>query len=68
MYERVFFSCQNSNSYLLFVDLEKTEKPGRFHFDDFFQEDYFHWDSQTTQHIGSPKIKGIHFDEINQQN
>ena len=30
------FSCKNSNSYLLFVDLEKTDKEIRFHFDDFF--------------------------------
>jgi hypothetical protein len=53
------FSCQNSNSYLLFVDLEKQEKEERFHFDDFFEEDFFHWDSQTTQHIESPKIQEI---------
>lgn len=54
------FSCTNSNSYLLFVDLEKSDKPDkRFHFNDFFEGEYFHWDSQTTQHIGSPKIKDI---------
>ena len=23
----------------------------------FLEEDFFHWDSQTTQHIGSPRIK-----------
>ena len=53
------FSCKNSNSYLLFVDLEKTDKETRFHFDDFFEEDYFHWDSQTTQNFRSPKIQDI---------
>lgn len=53
------FSCKNSPSYLLFVDLEKKGKEERFHFDDFFEEDFFHWDSQTTQHIDSPKIKEI---------
>ena len=53
------FSCKNSNSYLLFVDLEKTDKETRFHFDDFFEEDYFHWDSQTTQNFDSPKIQDI---------
>ena len=38
-----------------FVDLEKKGKEQRFHFDDFFEGDYFHWDSQTTQHINTPK-------------
>lgn len=42
-----------------FVDLEKKGKEERFHFDDFFQGEYFHWDSQTTQHINSPKIQEI---------
>ena len=53
------FPCKNSNSYLLFVDLEKEDKEKRFHFDDFFEEDFFHWDSQTTQHIDSPKIQEV---------
>ena len=53
------YSCKNSPSYLLFVDLEKAGKETRFHFDDFFEEDYFHWDSQTTQHIQSPKIQAM---------
>jgi hypothetical protein len=52
-------SCTKSNSYLLFVDLEKENKEERFHFDDFFEEDFFHWDSQTTQHINSPKIQDL---------
>ena len=53
------FSCRGSASYLLFVDLEKADKETRFHFDDFFEGDYFHWDSQTTQHINSPKIQEL---------
>lgn len=53
------FSCKNSDSYLLFVDLEKKDKDTRFHFDDFFEEDFFHWDSQSTQHINSPKVKEV---------
>jgi hypothetical protein len=52
-------SCTNSKSYLLFVDLEKESKEERFHFDDFFEEDFFHWDSQTSQHIDTPKIQDI---------
>ena len=53
------YGAKNSNSYLLFVDLEKLDKATRFHFDDFFEGDYFHWDSQTTQHIQSPKIQSL---------
>ena len=36
-------SCNNSNSYLLFVDLEKEDKEKRFHFDDFFEEDFLNF-------------------------
>ena len=42
-----------------FVDLVKEGKEDRFHFNDFFEGDYFHWDSQTTQHINSPKIQEV---------
>ena len=49
----------NPNESLFFVDLEKKGKEDRFHFEDYFQGDYFHWDSQTTQHIGVPKIQEI---------
>jgi hypothetical protein len=51
--------CTNSSSTLFFVDLEKLGKEQRFHFNDFFQEDFFHWDSQTTQHIDTPTIQQI---------
>lgn len=53
------FSCKNTNSYFLFVDLEKEGKEERFYFNDYFEGEYFHWDSQTTQHIDSPKISSI---------
>ena len=58
------YNCTNSKSYLLFVDLEKKDKDTRFHFDDFFEEDFFHWDSQTPQHIDSPKIREIINNEL----
>ncbi len=31
------FSCKNTDSYLLFVDLEKEGKEDRFHFNDYFE-------------------------------
>lgn len=51
--------CENSSATLFFVDLEKLGKEQRFHFNDFFQEDFFHWDSQTPQHIDTPTIQQI---------
>lgn len=54
--EGVYY-CKKSNSTLLFVDLVKTDKPERFQFNDYFQGDYFHWDSQPNRHINSPTIQ-----------
>lgn len=53
------YGCKKSNSYLLFVDLEKSDKESRFHFNDYFEGDFFHWDSQTTQHVNSPRIQQV---------
>ena len=53
------FSCKNSDSYFLFVDLEKEGKKDRFHFNDYYQGEYFHWDSQTPQHINTPNIRSV---------
>lgn len=47
------------NQYLFFVDLEKEGKEERFHFNDYFNNNIFHWDSQTTQHENSPRIQKI---------
>ena len=41
----------------LMVTLEKTNKPQNLQYNDYFEEDFFHWDSQTTQHINTPKIQ-----------
>lgn len=53
------YYCVKTNSTLLFVDLDKINKPDRFKFNDYFEGDFFHWDSQTTQHLESPKIQEI---------
>ena len=52
------YNLDESNTFF-FVDLEKKGKEDRFHFDDYFEGDFFHWDSQTTQHIDTPKIQEI---------
>ncbi len=51
------YYCKKTFTTLLFVDLVKRDKEEKFHFNDFFEGEYFHWDSQTTQHIDSPKIQ-----------
>ncbi|MDN5285700.1 MAG: hypothetical protein JWR38_1974 [Mucilaginibacter sp.] len=53
------YTSKNFNSILLFVDLVKKDKDERFHFNDYFQEDYFHWDSQPQQHFKTPTIQKI---------
>lgn len=53
------YYCKKSDDIFLFVDLEKKGKDKRFHFDDFFEGDYFHWDSQPKQHINTPRVKDI---------
>jgi hypothetical protein len=58
------YYCKSSSSALLFADLEKEGKDQRFHFNDFFDGEFFHWDSQTTQHIDSPKIQQIITDRL----
>lgn len=55
---RCIYNLDKSNT-LFFVDLEKEGKEERFHFNDYFEGDFFHWDSQANQHIETPKIKEI---------
>jgi hypothetical protein len=53
------FYCKKRRADLFFVDLEKKGKERRLHYNDYFDGDVFHWDSQTTQHLQSPKIVEI---------
>jgi len=53
------FSSNTLDFYLFFVDLVKEGKQDRFHFNDYFDGDMFHWDSQTIQHINTPRIQKI---------
>ena len=50
------YYCNNDNSILIFTDLVKE---GKFTYNDFFENDFFHWDSQSNQHINTPRIKDI---------
>lgn len=57
--EGLFTSTNGAQTILFFADLEKKGKEERFRFNDFFNGDIFQWDSQTTQHINSPRIQRI---------
>jgi len=58
------FSSNTLNSYLFFVDLVKDGKEEKFKFNDYFDGDMFHWDSQPSQHVNVPRIKNIINKEI----
>lgn len=53
------FYCRQSASVLLFVTLEKA--PNKPNYNDYFEGSgqFFHWDSQTKQHINTPAIQNI---------
>ena len=53
------FNCKNSDSTLFFSTLDKSDKEENLHYNDFFEEDFFHWDSQNKQHINTPGIQKI---------
>ena len=55
------FYCKNSKTTILFSDLIKKKKKNKknFTYNDYFEGDYFHWDSQTIQHLDTPRIKEI---------
>jgi hypothetical protein len=58
------FSSNTLKFYLFFVDLVKEKKKLEFQFNDYFEQDYFHWDSQPSQHINTPRIQKIVNKEI----
>ncbi len=53
------FYCRNSSTTILFTDLDKSQKKEQFIYNDYFENDFFHWDSQNKQHINTPRIQEI---------
>ena len=41
----------------LFCTLEKAQREEQFHYNDYFENDFFRWDSQNPQHINTPMIQ-----------
>lgn len=44
---------------LLFVTLNKAGRADNLKYNDWFEGRNFHWDSQTTQHYGTPRIQDM---------
>jgi len=59
------YSFPSSNVIFLFVDLEKSKKKEEFHYNDYFEKDFFHWDSQKKQHLNTPRIQQIVSNQAN---
>jgi len=57
--EGIFYCRNTPGAVLLFVDLVKDDKEQRFHFNDYFEGEFFHWDSQPSQHLETPRIGQI---------
>ena len=53
------FYCKNSKTTLLFVTLDKRGKPATQKYDDYYEDNFFHWDSQAKQSFNTPRIQEI---------
>ena len=56
--------CENQNATFLFVTLNKNKKEKQLHYNDFFDGDYFEWDSQNSQSFESGRIQNIYANEV----
>jgi len=57
--------CDNQNSTFLFVTLDKNKKEKQLHYNDFFDGDYFEWDSQNRQSFNSERIQAMYTNKVN---
>ena len=53
------YNCKKSDRCLLFVNLNKDSAKESLKFDDHFQGEVFHWDSQPKQSFGVPSIQAM---------
>lgn len=56
--------CDNRNTTILFVTLDKKKKEKQLHYNDFFDDDYFEWDSQNKQSFESDRIQAIYNQKV----
>lgn len=56
--------CDNRKTTILFVTLDKKQKEKQHHYNDYFDGDYFEWDSQNQQNFDSPRIQAMFKSEV----
>ena len=56
--------CDNHNATILFVTLDKKKKEQQLHYNDFFNGEYFEWDSQNSQSFGSSRIQAMYNGDV----
>jgi hypothetical protein len=62
--EGIFYTSTNKT--IIFVTLDKSKKTREdLKYNDFFENDLFHWDSQTRQHIETPRIAQLVSGDVN---
>ena len=57
-------SVKSPSVCMLFVTLDKANKPGIYSYHDYFEGQLFHWDSQNRQNASSPLIRSIIAKEV----
>ncbi|MCF2874307.1 MULTISPECIES: HNH endonuclease [unclassified Tenacibaculum] len=57
--------CKNRNATIFFVTLDKKAKEEQLHYNDFFSDNYFEWDSQNRQSFDDPRIQAIYKGTVN---
>lgn len=58
-YQSGIYYCDTRDTAILFVTLDKTGKKKDLHYNDYFDGEYFEWDSQNSQSLKSPRIQKI---------
>lgn len=58
-YQSGIYYCDTRDTTILFVTLDKTGKKKDLHYNDYFDGEYFEWDSQNSQSLKSPRIQKI---------
>lgn len=63
-YQTGLLYCDNRDTTILFVTLHKNTKELQLHYNDYFVEDYFEWDSQNSQDFENKRIQNIYKREV----
>jgi hypothetical protein len=56
--------CDNQNATILFITLDKKKKEKHHHYNDYFNNEYFEWDSQNSQSFENNRIQAIYNEKV----